>query len=115
MEADLPTAGFFCPSGVSCRRVSQLPVSRRLSGLLGDRWSRRDLMSRRIVTSLIGMTAMAVLGLGTAPLRAQAAADGSPKTAAASKKPASASAKHSTKHTPWGDPDLQGTWDYRTI
>ena len=43
-------------------------------------------MSRRIVTSLIGMTAMAVLGPGTAPLRAQPPADGSPKTTAAVQK-----------------------------
>jgi hypothetical protein len=72
-------------------------------------------MNRRIVTSLIGITAMAVLGPGSAALQAQAAGDGSPKTAAAAKKPSAASTKHSTKRTPWGDPDLQGTWDYRTI
>src|SRR4029079_11599904 len=63
----------------------------------------------------IGITAMAVLGPGSAALRAQAVGDGSPKAAVAAKKPSAASAKHSTKRTPWGDPDLQGTWDYRTI
>ena len=72
-------------------------------------------MSRRIVTSLIGMTAMAFLGPGTAPLRAQAPGDGSPKATAAAKTPSAASTKHSARRTPWGDPDLQGTWDYRTI
>ncbi len=38
------------------------------------------------------------------------------KAPAAAKKPATAATRHApAKRTPWGDPDLQGTWDYRTI
>jgi len=46
---------------------------------------------------------------------AQTADEGPPKAVAAAKKPAAASTKRATRRTAWGDPDLQGTWDYRTI
>jgi hypothetical protein len=75
-------------------------------------------MSRRIVTSSIGPIGLgalvAVLSTSSVAL-AQTSVGSAPKAAAAAKKPSTASTKHSTKHTPWGDPDLQGTWDYRTI
>ena len=75
-------------------------------------------MSRRIVTSFIGPIGLAALAAFLAPsaaAQAQTAVEGSPKAVAAAKKPSAASTKAGTKRTPWGDPDLQGTWDYRTI
>jgi hypothetical protein len=68
---------------------------------------------RTRVSGLVATTLAATLGF-VAPARAQAPAV--PKAAAA---PASAAAPKDaatkTPRTPWGDPDLQGTWDYRTI
>jgi hypothetical protein len=68
-------------------------------------------MNRRIVTPLAGLVAtVAVLGAAV-ELRAQSSGESSPKAAAAK-----TTAKRGTpKHTQWGDPDLQGVWDYRTI
>jgi hypothetical protein len=58
------------------------------------------------VSGLAAMTLAATLGLtvGTAQAQTPAAA---PTAAASTAKPA--------PRTPWGHPDLQGTWDYRTI
>ena len=75
-------------------------------------------MSRRIVTSFIGPVGLAALVAVLCPSSvalAQTAVGGSPKAVAAAKKPSTASTKQATRRTPWGDPDLQGTWDYRTI
>ena len=51
-------------------------------------------MSQRMVA--IVLTVIAVAMPGPAPLAAQ-------------------SAEPATPRTPWGDPDLQGVWDFRTI
>jgi hypothetical protein len=75
-------------------------------------------MSRRIVASSIGPIALAALVAVLCPssvAQAQAAGEGSPKAVAAAKKASAASSPRAVKRTPWGDPDLQGTWDYRTI
>jgi hypothetical protein len=60
----------------------------------------------------------AILGLFHAAgvtLHAQAG-DAAARPPAAATKPSAAASKRTTvKHTAWGDPDLQGTWDYRTI
>src|SRR5258708_7053463 len=69
-------------------------------------------MNRRIVTPLAGLVAtVAVLGVAV-ELRAQSPGEGSPKAGPAAK---TTSKRGTPKHTQWGDPDLQGTWDYRTI
>ena len=67
------------------------------------------------VSGLVATTLAVTLGF-VATTRAQAPA-AAPKAAAA---PTSAAAPKDapapkTPRTPWGDPDLQGTWDYRTI
>ena len=67
------------------------------------------------VPGLVATTLAVTLGF-VATTRAQAPA-ASPKAAAA---PTSAAAPKDAPapkmpRTPWGDPDLQGTWDYRTI
>ena len=65
------------------------------------------------VSGLVATTLAATLGF-VATTRAQAPA--TPSKAAAA--PTSATAPKDapkTPRTPWGDPDLQGTWDYRTI
>jgi hypothetical protein len=67
------------------------------------------------VSGLVATTLAATLGF-VATTHAQAPAT-APKAAAA---PTSAAAPKDTPppktpRTPWGDPDLQGTWDYRTI
>jgi hypothetical protein len=61
-------------------------------------------MGTRIVT--LAVVLAAVLTLGTAAVRAQA-----PTHAAATAK----SPPFKLPRTSWGDPDLQGVWDYRTI
>ena len=72
-------------------------------------------MSRRPSHSLAGPL-LAMLVAASVSLAAQssakaiASADGGAKTA-----PAAANKKWTPPRTPWGDPDLQGTWDYRTI
>jgi len=58
------------------------------------------------ITLTLGLTGI----VGTA--QTQTAPTAQPKTVAAA--PASA-AKPKVPRTPWGDPDLQGTWDYRTV
>ncbi len=67
------------------------------------------------VSGLVATTLAVTLGF-VATTRAQAPA-AAPKAATA---PTSAAAPKGapapkTPRTPWGDPDLQGTWDYRTI
>jgi hypothetical protein len=61
------------------------------------------------VAGVGAITLAATLGL---VLTAEAQTQPATKAAAASKE-AAATAK--APRTPWGDPDLQGTWDYRTI
>ena len=61
-------------------------------------------MSPRVLCAL---TMAGCAWLGTAPVSGQSPA---PAPAAAAKKAAAP-----TPRTPWGHPDLQGTWDYRTI
>jgi hypothetical protein len=69
--------------------------------------------SRRTLASLGPLLAMLVAASGSlvaqSSVKAVASADGA-KTA-----PAAANKKWTPPRTPWGDPDLQGTWDYRTI
>ena len=68
-------------------------------------------MSKRILAATI-----AVLCFATVALRAQAPGPAAPKTGDAGKKPAATAGKRATlTRTPWGDPDLQGVWDYKTI
>jgi hypothetical protein len=64
---------------------------------------RKDaVMSTRVLA--LAVTPFATLWLGAADVRAQASASAhSDETPAA------------LPRTPWGDPDLQGVWDYRTI
>jgi hypothetical protein len=72
-------------------------------------------MSRRTLASLGGpLIVMLVAASGSlaaqSSARAVASADGGAKTT-----PVAANKKWTPLRTPWGDPDLQGTWDYRTI
>jgi len=65
-------------------------------------------MKKRIVGALVA--ASALVSLTRVPLAAQA-----PTAAARSTGTATKAAPSKVLRTPWGDPDLQGTWDYRTI
>jgi hypothetical protein len=67
-------------------------------------------MSRRALVSLGGWLAVVV---ASAPLVAQS--PGAAATNAAKTASAPGGKKWTPPRTPWGDPDLQGTWDYRTI
>ena len=58
------------------------------------------------VTGPVAITLAATLGLAAGTVQAQAPA-AAPASAASTATPA--------PRTPWGHPDLQGTWDYRTI
>ena len=71
-------------------------------------------MSPRMLRLLVGVAATVSFYSAAVTLSAQAPSDAVAKAAAA-KKPSAASSKRPVKRTPWGDPDLQGTWDYRTI
>src|SRR5713101_6797137 len=72
-------------------------------------------MSRRILTPWGGLVAtVAVVCLATVGLRAQASGQAAAKAGDAAKKPV-ASKRWAPTRKPWGDPDLQGVWDYRTI
>jgi hypothetical protein len=65
-------------------------------------------MSTRWVTTACALTSLiAVLSLTTVPAAGQGGAGS--KGVAASKAPAAAKS-YATPKTPWGDPDLQGTW-----
>jgi hypothetical protein len=68
-------------------------------------------MSRRRLAS-IGVLAVAV-ALTPMPVAGQASSSG-PKTASSGKTP-SEGKTWMPPRTPWGEPDLQGVWDYRTI
>ena len=71
-------------------------------------------MSRRI-SGLGAAAALAVVSIASASLLAQSP-DSRTAPASAAKTAKSAPAKkYTTPRTPWGDPDLQGVWDYRTI
>ena len=73
-------------------------------------------MSPRMLRSLVGVAATVSFCSAAVTLNAQAPADAAAKAPVAAKKTAAASSKRpASKRTPWGDPDLQGTWDYRTI
>jgi hypothetical protein len=63
--------------------------------------------TRMSVRVLCAATTTAVLAWGVASVTAQAPA--------ASPAAAARTASEPTPRTPWGHPDLQGTWDYRTI
>jgi hypothetical protein len=69
-------------------------------------------MNRRPLTWLASAAAAAavVSSLSLSVL----AQDGKPTSTASAPKPAAAK-KFSTPRTPWGDPDLMGVWDYKTI
>jgi hypothetical protein len=75
-------------------------------------------MCRRILTSLGGlMTVIGLVAPAGIPLRAQASSQDTQPSLGAAKAAAAPSARRQTKtpRTPWGDPDLQGVWDYKTI
>jgi hypothetical protein len=72
-------------------------------------------MSRRILMSLGGLAvATALAALASAPLAAQGSGKSSPPQAGKSAA-SSTTARFTPPKTPWGDPDLQGVWDYKTI
>ena len=61
---------------------------------------------------LVAITLTSTLGLaGTVGLAQTSSAQSQPSAG----RPAAAAAKTKVPRTPWGDPDLQGVWDYRTI
>src|SRR5262245_34741209 len=61
----------------------------------------------------LGGFSAAIVAVSTASLVAQTPkADAQAKNSAVK---ATSGTKVSTPRTPWGDPDLQGVWDYRTI
>jgi hypothetical protein len=62
---------------------------------------------RSRVLGLAAITLTSALGLSGLVGEAQTQSAAAPTTATAKPKPVS--------RTPWGDPDLQGVWDYRTI
>src|SRR5437867_2688199 len=71
-------------------------------------------MSRRRLVSLNVLAVLATVMLLTSmPVAGQASSAG-PKAAPGSAKP-SADRPWTPPRTPWGEPDLQGVWDYRTI
>src|SRR5438552_15039815 len=70
--------------------------------------------SRRTFTWLSGVvTATALVSVASISLLAQGA-DGKARATGGTAKTAPAR-KFTPPRTPWGDPDLQGVWDYRTI
>jgi len=62
---------------------------------------------RMRVTGPVAVVLAATLGFTVVTAQAQQAAGAAAASAASKPKP--------VPRTPWGDPDLQGTWDYRTI
>jgi hypothetical protein len=75
-------------------------------------------MNRRFLARLGGPVAViGLIGSAGVPLRAQAPGEASQSSPGGAKTSASAAARHQarTPRTPWGDPDLQGVWDYKTI
>jgi hypothetical protein len=68
------------------------------------------------VSGLVATTLVVTLGLGvTARAQAPAAAPNAGAASASAAAPKAAASNPKMPRTPWGDPDLQGTWDYRTI
>ena len=65
---------------------------------------------RRLTPAIVSTALCAMVLLAPLPVGAQTSSPGSPR-AASSDPPRAAQ----TSLTPWGHPDLQGTWDYRTI
>jgi hypothetical protein len=75
-------------------------------------------MIRRILMSLGGLVAViGLVGPAGVPLRAQTSGRGTQPSLGATKTPLASASRRQTKtpRTPWGDPDLQGVWDYKTI
>jgi hypothetical protein len=72
-------------------------------------------MNPRMLTSLVGVAATVSFYSAAVTLNAQAPAEAAAKPQVAAKKVTASSKRTTTKRTAWGDPDLQGTWDYRTI
>ena len=73
-------------------------------------------MSRRTLASPGGLLAvLAVASLASAPVAAQTSAKSSASAEPGKTAAAPATKRWTLPHTPWGDPDLQGTWDYKTI
>src|ERR1700681_2270509 len=75
-------------------------------------------MNRQFLTWFGGPVAVTgLIGSAGVSLRAQAPGEGSQSSPGAAKTSASPAARHQarTPRTPWGDPDLQGVWDYKTI
>lgn len=74
-------------------------------------------MSGRIARWLGGLTtAIALVSLAPVPLGAQAAGERARAGTASARTAATPAArKWTVPRTPWGDPDLQGVWDYKTI
>jgi hypothetical protein len=73
-------------------------------------------MNRPILTGGL-VAAIGLVAPANIPLRAQTSAQETQPSIGAAKSPANPGARHQTKmpRTPWGDPDLQGVWDYKTI
>src|SRR4029079_12285226 len=70
--------------------------------------------SRRTFTWLSGVvTATALVSAASISLLAQRAAGKARATSGATR--TAVARKFTPPRTPWGDPDLQGVWDYRTI
>ena len=80
-------------------------------------------MLTRTLRLLVGLAAALAVGSpASVPLHAQSAApaNAGPQSKAAQASPATARAntapsRKTTRRTPWGDPDLEGIWDYKTI
>ena len=68
--------------------------------------------STRTLTWLSGVVTATAL-VGTNSLLAQSASGTAKATSGAAK--TTSARKFTPARTPWGDPDLQGVWDYRTI
>ncbi len=71
-------------------------------------------MSRTLTWLCGGLTAVAVASAASMVLVAQSG-EGKAQAAPASARAGTTPRKFATPRTPWGDPDLQGVWDYRTI
>src|SRR6266542_3525176 len=70
--------------------------------------------SGRTFTWLSGVvTATALVSVASISLLAQGAADKTKATSGTTR--TTPARKFTPPRTPWGDPDLQGVWDYRTI
>src|SRR5213593_2667210 len=104
-----------------CRRVFQMKRLARaaLRGSVGGApraQIEETRMSRRILASLGRLAvAAALVSVAWVPLGAQTAGKGSQNAAGKSAIPTEAKKHWTPTRTPWGDPDLQGVWDYKTI